>query len=91
MKKFLSILLVLLMVFTLVGCGQKKVGVTEKATVLESGADQKGSYLVVEYLDGMVEKLWNANPFYTYGIKGGTRVIVTSKENLEITAIKFGW
>lgn len=79
------------MISILVGCGQKKAGSTEKATVLESGADNNGSYLVVEYLDGMVEKLWNANPFYTYGIKGGTKVLVTSKENLEITNIEFGW
>ena len=87
MKRFLSILLAVFVIFALVGCEKVTADKGEKVTVLESGA----GYLVVEYADGMVERLWSENAYSTFGIKPGTKLTVSSKENLELTGIHFGW
>ena len=85
MSKFLNVLLSLLMVLLLVGCTKVAADKGELVTVLESG----GGYVVVEYSNGMVEKLWSKNLYSTFGIKPGSQVYVTSKENLELTSISY--
>ena len=48
MKRFINVLLAVFVILMLFGCSTPE-GVTEKARVLESGANDKGSFVVVEY------------------------------------------